>query len=806
MTPFKRTLLQLAITATLFPSVGLMAATPDDQTAAPTGVISEITSAVSSEVNALSAQVSAPAAATNAAPAVGDATILAPMEVSATSLGKGSALEKMDVSTTTLTREQIASSPQLNLDQILTQQMGVFINNAQSQTDQTGTGVSMRGSPSGMVLVMVDGVPMNDGMFRTVDWQQIPKSTIDKIEVIRGGGGASMWGNMASGGIINITTKAPEKGNKQLGFAYGNMDTKVGSAAITAYSSDKIQTSFNYDVVETAGWVGLPKQDRVSPNTNVSSAYRAHNGLWSTYFTPNDTSRYFVKIYGTELLQDQLQYAAQNDQLYKLGLRTGGKTGYSKSGSFNFTGFYDYNEMDKANAGLSSGSNGTKPISINYISGAGIAQSVNQPTQIEAINYAQYGMSTFVQDRLDLRKWGAVEDIKVGVDARGVNISDHATVLTQAGSSTSLTPTQANTFNPYLTTDISGQNAFEGIFLQGTYKPALVPGLQATFGVREDLYQAFNPSVQVKKATGSNVQTGGTNLQFNQLDPRFGLKYGFDNGIDLRGAVYRNMTAPGMNQLYRSYGSSSYGGSNSGLTPLSTFGQEIGIDFTGNKVKTSLTGFHNIISNYITSVGVCGKKYGNAADCTTAELATINAAPGYVNASQNQNIGSVTTKGVEAFAEWKALDTLTLNASLAKNFAQVDSFNATMTIANNKALAQPGGVALLSPGMQLAGIPTLMLTQGGTWNIRPDLTMSWAIKAWPAYFSSDTVHTGNSMNQAATTADVHFGYKATKKIDLYINAQNINNAYYLSSGMASTSTVGTIGQPRTILGGFNIKF
>jgi len=324
MNPFKRTLLQLTVTAALFPSVSLMAATPDDQSAASTG----IAAAVDSAVNALTT----PAVAQTTASIPSDATILAPMEVSATSLGKGSALEKMDINTTTLTREQIANSPQLNLDQILTQQMGVFINNAQSQTDQTGTSISMRGSPTGMVLVMVDGVPMNDGMFRTVDWLQIPKSTIDKIEVIRGGGGASMWGNMASGGIINITTKEPEKGNKQLGFAYGNMDTKVGNAAITAYSSDKIQTSFNYDVVETAGWIGLPKQDRVSPNTNVSSAYRAHNGLWSTYFTPNDNSRYFVKIYGTELLQDQLQYAAQNDQLYKLGLRTGGKTSYSKSG------------------------------------------------------------------------------------------------------------------------------------------------------------------------------------------------------------------------------------------------------------------------------------------------------------------------------------------------------------------------------------------------------------------------------------------------------------------------------------------
>ena len=59
------------------------------------------------------------------------------------------------------------------------------------------------------VLVMVDGVPMNDGMFKTIDWNLVPRDTIEKIEIVRGGGAGAMWGNLAEGGVINIITFIP---------------------------------------------------------------------------------------------------------------------------------------------------------------------------------------------------------------------------------------------------------------------------------------------------------------------------------------------------------------------------------------------------------------------------------------------------------------------------------------------------------------------------------------------------------------------------------------------------------------------
>ena len=40
---------------------------------------------------------------------------------------------------------------------------------------------------------MMDGVPINDPFFRTVDWTQISKNNIERVEVIRGGGATSLW-------------------------------------------------------------------------------------------------------------------------------------------------------------------------------------------------------------------------------------------------------------------------------------------------------------------------------------------------------------------------------------------------------------------------------------------------------------------------------------------------------------------------------------------------------------------------------------------------------------------------------------
>ncbi|HTP59924.1 MAG TPA: TonB-dependent receptor, partial [Spirochaetia bacterium] len=105
---------------------------------------------------------------------------------------------------TVVTQKDIQESGASDLSAVLARQSGVVVNNYGSQ-GQTKT-VSIRGSTSSQVLVLVDGVRLNSSFDGSVDFSQIPVSDIDHVEIVRGGA-SSLWGTGAVGGVINIITK-----------------------------------------------------------------------------------------------------------------------------------------------------------------------------------------------------------------------------------------------------------------------------------------------------------------------------------------------------------------------------------------------------------------------------------------------------------------------------------------------------------------------------------------------------------------------------------------------------------------------
>ena len=69
------------------------------------------------------------------------------------------------------------------------------------------TTVSIRGSSSTQVLILVDGVPINRPDQATVDLSTLPIQNVDRIEVLRGPFSA-IYGSAALGGVINIVTRS----------------------------------------------------------------------------------------------------------------------------------------------------------------------------------------------------------------------------------------------------------------------------------------------------------------------------------------------------------------------------------------------------------------------------------------------------------------------------------------------------------------------------------------------------------------------------------------------------------------------
>ena len=136
----------------------------------------------------------------------------------------------------------------------------------------------------------------------------------------------------------------------------------------------------------------------------------------------------------------------------------------------------------------------------------------------------------------------------------------------------------------------NGEHRFQGVFGQGTYRFTGVP-LDVTVGVRGDFWQALNASVLTQNSSTLNVVP---NASASSFDPRVGLKFYASDELTLRGAIYRNFSAPGMNQMYRSFASgTAFTAINPNLQPMTNFGQEVGFDFEWKGFTLSGTYFNN---------------------------------------------------------------------------------------------------------------------------------------------------------------------------------------------------------------------
>ncbi|MFO0766894.1 MAG: TonB-dependent receptor [Nitrospiraceae bacterium] len=102
-------------------------------------------------------------------------------------------------------QQQIAASPSRSLTQILTKLVPGMSQNDQSM--DSGTSLKIRGRS---IAIMIDGVPQQSSPTTELDLAHIDPSAIERIEIIRGA--TAIYGNGATGGLINIITKQPGEG------------------------------------------------------------------------------------------------------------------------------------------------------------------------------------------------------------------------------------------------------------------------------------------------------------------------------------------------------------------------------------------------------------------------------------------------------------------------------------------------------------------------------------------------------------------------------------------------------------------
>ena len=123
---------------------------------------------------------------------------------------------------TVISSEDIAASGAVNVIGVLEIVPGVHFSGALSGPGSDA--VSMRGfgeNSFGRVLILVDGNKLNDPDMKAANWNAIPLSDIERIEVMDGSASVQ-YGNYAVGGVINIITKKSGQRRTVLGVSGGS--------------------------------------------------------------------------------------------------------------------------------------------------------------------------------------------------------------------------------------------------------------------------------------------------------------------------------------------------------------------------------------------------------------------------------------------------------------------------------------------------------------------------------------------------------------------------------------------------------
>jgi iron complex outermembrane receptor protein len=174
--------------------------------------------------------------------------------VTASRLGEG--LTGAEV--TTITSEEIAADPAADLPQILSRQAGAQLQSLYGGVDGAQAAISLRGfgaTATENTLVLVNGRRINDPDQSNIDFAAIPTASIERIEILRGNSAAVLYGDGATGGVINIVTKngANSGPGTEIESAFGSYQYRslgfatnqhLGGTSLAAYGSDIVSNGY----------------------------------------------------------------------------------------------------------------------------------------------------------------------------------------------------------------------------------------------------------------------------------------------------------------------------------------------------------------------------------------------------------------------------------------------------------------------------------------------------------------------------------------------------------------------------------
>lgn len=631
-------------------------------------------------------------------------------------------IEEVPVPVIVISPEEIKEAPAKTADDLIRNVPGTNLTRGSSTvTHPTGQSVGIRGIGSTRALVLVDGVPINDAFGGWVNWSKVPLSLVDQIEVVKGGG-SSLYGTYAMGGVINILTKVPERRALVFDGGYGTQDT----TRFNFYGSEVLRDlalSLNVNSYKTDGYKVVPHRQRGPVDQEAHSDSHGVNLKADYRATPDLKLSATVNTFHQDMnvgtpITNNARETVDGSVVAALGL--------DQMGELKFTLFTEAQEFRNTNSRIGTGRLNETVALRQFLPTFDLGGSLQ--------------WSRHVSDFWDL--------VTVGMDLRRIWGENREKIY----------GTTAATAGRFLRRrDTEATQLASGLFGEAIMKP--VPAWQISISARGDYWKSFDAT----RVEGAQPPIVFEDQEHMTINPKIATKYQLAENLAVRGAVYKAVRFPTINELYRGFFSGTISFEpNHALDPEELLGGEVGVDLMAleKRLTLKLTPFYNVTKDLITFV---------------TKASTLR---------QRENSGEALSQGIELETSLQILKELTLSTNYVFTDARFLDFR------RDRAL----------DGKRLPGVPEHQATVSLKFS-HPALGNA-TVRG--RYLSNQFADDRNADElDSHFVLDVSASRQIFKGVELFAIAENVSDESYFAS---RSGTIGTLAPPFQVFGGVRLSF
>lgn len=502
----------------------------------------------------------------------------------------------------------------------------------------TTQGASLRGigaTGASRALVLVDGVPMHDAFGGWVAWGRLPLDLVDRVEVVRGGG-SSLWGSGALGGVIHIVTRAPEGADASLRVEGGNHRTRRATV-IGEKTHGAIAGQFDATYDDFGGYYLVSGGERVAFDTRADSR-DAVLGLRSDWQI-SEKSAATVRLRYFDEKRDNGTALTGNDT--DIFFAHAGIEGNLRPGDGYAADVYGQAQD---------------------FSSTFSAQDRELEIETPALDQFEVPSGTFGIGARWWRKQAGNVAWLAGADYRYADGFTHERFRYIGGGFTRRRKA-------------GGREQLAGGYVQRTQR--FLGRFELTAGARLDYWRSDNGErKEVDVDTGEELVDASIDARDDVfVSPRVGLTADVTQAFRLRTAAYRGFRAPSLNELYRPFRvRNDITEANAGLDLERLSGVDVGFDLGDDASSLAFTAFWNRLDDPIVNVTVADGP-GDVPPCGFV--------PEGGTCRQRKNLGHTRTFGVEIDAQAELAPRLRARGAYLLSVAEIRADGAVQTLQGN---------------------------------------------------------------------------------------------------------------------------